>query len=162
MAKLQSGTTVYGNANVTTYLTVGSYLSVSGNIYAANLIVNQSATGNISAVGNITGNYFLGNGSQLTGIVAQTARSIANGTSNITISTASGNIEFAIGNVANTMVLEPGSLTMFGAFATPKTINANVVIADSINSMMYGPLSVAAGVSITVPTSSTLYVYGSA
>jgi hypothetical protein len=158
MAKLQSGTTIYGNAVVNTFLTVGSYLSVAGNIYAANLIVDHSATGNIVATGNISGNYFLGNGSQLTGISAQ---SIANGTSNITISTAGGNIEFAIGNVANTMVLEPGSLTMYGSFATPKYIESNVAVAPNVNSIIYGPVSVSGNAIMTVPTSSTLYVYGS-
>jgi hypothetical protein len=155
---IQAGTsnvTVYSNANVT--------VTAAG---AANVLTVASdgvyVIGNVSATGNVAGNYFIGNGSQLTGITATSAQSIANGTSNITISTASGNIEFAIGGVANTMVLESGSLTMFGVFATPKTINANVIIAENINSIMYGPVSVAPGVSITVPTSSTLYVYGSA
>jgi len=84
MAKLQSGTTVYGNATVNTYLTVGSYASVSGNVYAGNTVVTGSETvtgnivggniqtlGQISATGNITVNasgYFIGNGSLLTGV----------------------------------------------------------------------------------------------
>jgi hypothetical protein len=155
---IQAGTsnvTVYSNSAVTiTAAGVANVLTVASD--------GVSVIGNVSALGNVAGNYFLGNGSQLTGIAATSAQSIANGTSNITISTASGNIEFAIGGVANTMVLEPGSLVIFGAFATPKTINSNVTIADNINSMIYGPVSVAPGVSITVPTSSTLYVYGSA
>jgi hypothetical protein len=84
MAKLQSGTTVYGNANVTTYLTVGSYVSAVGNVYAGNIVStgSESVTGNItggniltagqiSATGNITANassFFIGNGSLLTGV----------------------------------------------------------------------------------------------
>ena len=52
-------TTGYGNANVVSLLAVGSD--------GANTVTN------IVATGNITGNYFLGNGSQLTGIVANSS-----------------------------------------------------------------------------------------
>ena len=44
----------YGNANVVSLLAVGTD--------------GANTVGNISATGNITGNYFIGNGSQLTGI----------------------------------------------------------------------------------------------
>jgi hypothetical protein len=43
----------------------------------------------LSVAGNVTANYFLGNGSQLTGI---SASSISNGTSNVAIATANGNV----------------------------------------------------------------------
>jgi hypothetical protein len=57
-------------------------VTASGNVTAGNLITagsggnitltggNITGAGNISATGNITGNYFIGNGSQLTGIAA--------------------------------------------------------------------------------------------
>jgi hypothetical protein len=160
MAKLQSGTTIYGNASVNTYLTVGSYLSVAGNISGANL----STVGNISATGNVmTVGVFVGNGAGLTNVpFTGNVNKITNGTSNIAIPLANGSITFAVGNVANTLVIDPGSLTMYGSFATPKVINSNVQISVDVNAMLYGPLTVSPGVSLTVPTSSTLYVYGSA
>ena len=52
-------------ANITGVGTLGN-LSVSGNTTVGNL----STGGFVSATGNVTGNYFIGNGSQLTGIAA--------------------------------------------------------------------------------------------
>jgi len=62
-----TATTVTGaaQANITSVGTLTS-LAVSGNVSAGNI----STTGLISATGNITGNYFIGNGSLLTGIAA--------------------------------------------------------------------------------------------
>lgn len=50
-----------------------------------------TAPGEIETVGNISAGYFLGNGSQLTGINTLTS-SISNGTSNVNIAAANGNI----------------------------------------------------------------------
>jgi hypothetical protein len=47
------------------------------------------STAQVSATGNVTGNYFIGNGSLLTGISASLP--VANGTSNFDIATANGN-----------------------------------------------------------------------
>ena len=109
--------TTYGNANVTTLLSnLGSnVISGTGNITTtanisggfilgnlafanglpatygnANVVANLAALGSnpISTTGNISGNYFLGNGSQLTGL---STSSISNGTSNVSIATANGN-----------------------------------------------------------------------
>lgn len=69
-----------------TYDSSNNILSVSGNIVAQNFI----GSGNISidkitATGNITGSYFIGNGSQLTGITATNAN-FANFAGNVTTS----------------------------------------------------------------------------
>jgi hypothetical protein len=48
------------------------------------------STAQVSATGNVTGNYFIGNGSLLTGISASLP--VANGTSNFDIATANGNV----------------------------------------------------------------------
>ena len=49
------------------------YYNMSGNLTPENISTgNLTASGYISAVGNITGNYFFGNGSQLTGVVTST------------------------------------------------------------------------------------------
>ena len=80
----------YGNSNVATFLaafgsntisTTGTITSgniTSGNVLTGGLISatgnttvgNLSTAGQVSATGNITGNYILGNGSQLTGLPA--------------------------------------------------------------------------------------------
>jgi hypothetical protein len=77
----------YGNANVATFLAdFGSNsISTTGNVTSGNVNVsgvvsaagnvrglNINTTGLITATGNVTGNYFIGNGSQLTGIATST------------------------------------------------------------------------------------------
>jgi len=63
----------------------GTTLSVSGNVTAGNILT----AGLISATGNITGNFFNGNGSALTGI---DATSIQSGNSNVRVVTSNGNV----------------------------------------------------------------------
>ena len=46
----------------------------------------------MSATGNVTGNYFIGNGSQLTGISSGVQSNIANGISNVEIASVNGNV----------------------------------------------------------------------
>ena len=80
-----------GNSNVNIPTANGNInISSAGN---ANIIVITGAganiTGTLSATGNITGNYFIGNGSQLTDL---NTSSISNGTSNVIIETPDGNV----------------------------------------------------------------------
>ena len=100
-----SNVTVYSNANVTissagtpnvlivssTGTVTSGTTSVTGNITGGNLVT----VGQISATGNITGNYFIGNGSALTGIVASASAQILNGTSNVTVA-GSSNVTVAV------------------------------------------------------------------
>ena len=55
------------NANVITNLASTQFVSVTGNVEGGNIVT----AGQITATGNISGNYFVGNGSQLTGITAE-------------------------------------------------------------------------------------------
>ena len=65
---------------------------------------NLDITGNINATANVTGNYFLGNGSLLTGIISSVAN-INDGTSNLRVTTSGGNIAANVGATANLLVL---------------------------------------------------------
>lgn len=85
-------------ANITGVGTLGN-LSVSGNTTVGNL----STGGFVSATGNVTGNYFIGNGSQLTGVTM--SWSIAN--SNATMSVNRGYFVDTTGG-AKTMTLPTG------------------------------------------------------
>jgi hypothetical protein len=147
-------------------------LSVTGNIQGGNLrtagLISATANitggniltgGLISATGNISGNYYIGNGAFLTGLSAGTADQIANGATNISIPVASGNISMSVAGQSNTVVINLGSLTMYGSFAGPKSLAANVSVADGVNALLLGPVSIGAGYNITVPDASTLYVY---
>jgi hypothetical protein len=64
----------------------------------------------VSTTGNITGNYFIGNGSQLTGI--STSLPLANGTSNINIATANGNVTITANGSPTWTFKSDGNLTL--------------------------------------------------
>ena len=86
----------------------------------------QTATANSVVVtdanANVTANYFIGNGSQLTGL---STSSISNGNSNVNIPAANGNVNIsAVGN-ANILVVTGTGVNVAGTFNTG-TGNANV------------------------------------
>jgi len=60
---LATSATIYGNLSSVN-------LNVTTNLVAANLEANSLSTNNFTATGNIGADYFIGNGSQLTGITA--------------------------------------------------------------------------------------------
>ena len=130
-------------------------LVVQGNIVAGNLDVGDITAGNIEA-GNITANYFFGNGSQLSGI---STNSISNGNSNVAIASASANVTVGINGDANTVIISPGSIFVNGIFASPKTITSNVQMAADSTAMVISPLTIGPGYSMSVPTSSTVYIW---
>jgi hypothetical protein len=138
-------------------LNVQGVASATGNITGGNVLTG----GLISATGNITGAYLLGNGSQLTGISAGTPSSISSGTSDVSVVSANGDVTISANGTPNVAVFSTGSLTLQGAVATPKIIASNVAIASNVNAMLLGPLVFADGVGMTVPTTSTVYVYAS-
>jgi hypothetical protein len=105
--RIQNGTTSLdiqspgGNANIS----IGGTSNV-----AVFTTAGLNVTGVISATGNITGNFFQGNGSQLTGI---DATSIQNGTSSLSVIASGGNIR---GNIAGATVTttHAGGLNLTG------------------------------------------------
>ncbi len=145
-----------GTSNVAEFSTGGlevtGFSSASGNVTGGNILT----AGLISANGNITGNYFIGNGSQLTGI-SSSSNSISNGTSNVVIATANGNVNIHTAG-QDTVEVSPGELTVYGVFSNPKNITSNVVIGPNINSMLIGPIAVDPSNNIFVPTGSTLNI----
>jgi len=144
----------YSNANVAAYLPV-----YTGNISAGNIAVNNNITvsGNASATGNVSATYFLGNGSQLTGINAS-GTSISNGTSNVKIATSAGNITASVNGVANVVTIGQTQLTVNGVIATPRTLTANIAISENVSAMMISPLTIPDGLEITVPASSVFNI----
>ena len=89
---------VYGNNfSATTDITAGGNIGATGDLAGANLTL----TGFISTPGNITGGYFLGNGSALTGI---DAAGIQSGNSNVRVVSSAGNVTVGIGGTANIAV----------------------------------------------------------
>jgi len=125
--------TVSANAqpNITSVGTLTS-VSVSGNAVTGNI----TTPGQMSALGNIAGNYFIGNGSQLTGLPAgysnaQVATYLASGTdtSNI-ITTANITGNYFIGNGSQLTGINATTNKIFNgnSYANVAVPNGNVVI----------------------------------
>jgi len=104
----------YTNSNVTTLLaSFGSNtISTTGNVATGNIV----ATGTMNATGNIQGNYIIGNGSALTGIVASAGAFIFSGSSYANVAAANGRTVIyngpTTGNIAN-IPTAPNSMSFF-------------------------------------------------
>ena len=109
-----------------TLLSISASASVTGNIQSGNILT----TGLISATGNITGNYYLGNGSLLTGI---SLPRISNGTSEVNIPVASSNANITIGATSNVAVFATTGAYITGvASATGNVHGGNVVATANV------------------------------
>ena len=143
-----SNTVVFSNAGVN----VAGYVTATGNLTAGNIIAGTGTGGNITnanvigantftASGNITSgnanlgnavtaNYFIGNGSSLTGIVAVSANYIANGNSNVNIASSNGNITVSVTGVSNTVVFSNVGVNIAGYANITGNVNAPYFIGN--------------------------------
>jgi hypothetical protein len=114
-----------GTANVRTFLNGNVTTSAAG---TANVVTvtstGQLVAGIVSATGNITGSYFIGNGSQLTGI---DATAIQNGTANVRTFN-NGNVSVSAAGTANVVVV-----TSTGTITTGSNSTTGNVIAGNVN-----------------------------
>jgi hypothetical protein len=86
-------------------------LTVTGNTSGGNLttagilsVTGNANVGNLSTAGNITAGFFLGNGSQLTGIATGEPNSISNGNSNVRV-IANSNVTVSVAGNANIITI---------------------------------------------------------
>ena len=113
-ATLLTGTiTTVAQPNITSVGTLGS-LAVTGNI----------SSGNANLGNAVTANFFLGDGTNLTNVSAITSLALANGTSNVRIPTASGNINMSAAGNANIVIVTGTGANVTGTFGV--SANANV------------------------------------
>ena len=85
----------------------GASVSATGNVTGGNINTSGlvSATGNISSAANIAGQFFIGNGSQLTGLnAAVSVTKFSNGTTEGNIGVPNGNANITVGGVSNVAV----------------------------------------------------------
>lgn len=87
---------------------------------------NMTAT-TMSVSGNITGSYFLGNGSQLTGI---DATSIQSGNSNVRVQ-ANSNVTVGVAGTANVAVFSTAGVSVVGNITTSGTLSAVTIVESS-------------------------------
>jgi hypothetical protein len=106
-------------------------LSVTGNINTGNLLANGliSSVGNIQTVGNITGNYFVGNGSLLTGITVAAGTAIVNGNSNVNVG-GNGNVTVSVAGVSNVAVFTPTGVDVTGLISASGNITGNYILGN--------------------------------
>lgn len=107
--------------------------SLSGTTLASN-VVSSSLTSvgtltSLNVTGSVSASSFIGDGSSLTGIAAQT---ISNGSSNVNIATAGGNITFNPSGVSNVMVVSSTGTTVNGTLTTSSNIVAGSGTGGSI------------------------------
>ena len=138
-----TGTVTGGNVASGGFITAGSTVSSVGNITSAANIAggNIISSANVSAVGNISGTFFLGNGSQLTGLSAAfSVAKIESGLSNVAIGSANANITMAVSTTANVVVVSTtgittsGSLTLNSGNAATAIVNGAANMAGNIGS----------------------------
>jgi hypothetical protein len=101
----------------------GVSIVASGNVDSGNLrsVGLVSVAGNVTSAANVAGQFFIGNGSQLTGLSLGVAvTKFVNGTTEGNIGATNGNINFNVGGVSNVVVIDT------------TTVYANVVSVASI------------------------------
>ena len=127
---------VTGGNVISGALVSGTNVSATANVQGGNLRTTGliSATGNITSSGNIDAVYFVGNGSQLTGIsAAVSVTKIQNGTSEANVGASGGNINFNIGGTSNVMVVSGSGITVTG-LTTPSIAKSGSNAVGNIGS----------------------------
>lgn len=115
IAALYAGNTVSVTGNITSAnVNLSGNLSIAGNVNSA-LTVRANISGtNVITGGNVFGSYFIGNGSQLTGIVVSGGSSIINGNSNVRIGEENANVTVSVNNVSNVAVFTQTGVSVAG------------------------------------------------
>ena len=108
----------------------------------AEFTANVQVDGNLSVTGNITGDYFFGNGSLLTGIITSVAN-INNGNTNVT-AYANGNVAVTIAGTANTVVFTDTGIEVASAAGNVVSTTGNISAG-----YLYGNGSQLTGISST-------------
>jgi uncharacterized protein YjbI with pentapeptide repeats len=110
------------------------YQNATGNT-AVPITITQSTNavsliGALSAVGNVTGNYILGNGALLTGVITSVAN-INSGNSNVTVVSSGGNISVGVGGTSNVAVFATTGEYITGVLSASGNVTGGNVIATT-------------------------------
>lgn len=135
----------YGNSNVATFLaSYGSNtITTTGNINAGNIITG----GIVSATGNISAPFFIGNGSQLTGISVGAGSQIVNGNSSVTVA-ANSNVSISVAGTTNVVIITNTSADITGNLS----VTGNIIAGNISATLFTGNVSGNATTAGTVTT----------
>jgi hypothetical protein len=131
-----------------TFNKTSNAVTIAGNITGANVFTG----GEVSATGNVTGNFFIGNGSQLTGI---DATSIQNGNSNVKVY-ANGNVAVSVAGSANTVVFTSSGVSATGNVSGNIILGTTAVFGSSFTPTLGATVTINATDSILLPTGNTV------
>jgi len=129
VAAITQGTSEIGIAGINgnAYVTVNG----TGNVLVISTL-GAEVSGALSATGNITGDYILGNGSQLTGI---DATSIQNGTANVR-TFPNGNVTVSAAGVANVFTVTDSGADVLGSFTSSGNVQGqNLVTTGTVDTV---------------------------
>jgi hypothetical protein len=127
---------------------VNGFLSVVGNVTGGNLVT----AGQVSATGNVSGNFILGNGALLTGVITSVAN-INFGNSNVTVVSSGGNVAVGVGGTANVLVVANTGAVVSGTISASGTVTVGNLstagTASATGNITGGNLSTAGTASAT-------------
>jgi hypothetical protein len=129
---------------------------ITANIISANTLnINNSWTApSVSVTGNVTGNYFLGNGAFLTGVITSVSN-IVSGTSNVNIVSSGGNVTVGVGGTGNVAVFATTGEYVTGVMsASGNVTGGNLLTAGSISAT--GTLSVTGNATLSGVTTGNI------
>jgi hypothetical protein len=141
---LYVGGNIFGNLVITSQSFVGNVtggnLNTGGVVSATANIVggNIRTAGQVSAGGNVIGAYIIGDGSQLTNIVAAAGAAITNGTSNVRVN-ANSNVTVSITGSANVVQWATSGEYVTGLIsATGNIIGGNISTNGALGAASIG------------------------
>ena len=123
-------------------------LNILGNTASGNL----STLGQLSAAGNVTGNYILGNGALLTGVITSVAN-INSGTSNVTVVSSGGNVTVGVGGTANVVQFaNTGAFVTGVVSATGNITGGNLITGAAVSATSVSASGNVTGASVNATT----------
>jgi hypothetical protein len=131
-----TGNVTGGNIITPGLITATGTITSTANVTGGNLRTTGivSASGNITSAGNIAGQFFIGNGSQLTGLSAAIAvTKFVNGTSEGNIGDSGGNINFNVAGTSNVAVITTTGVVVTG-ITTPSVAKSGPNAVGNIGS----------------------------
>lgn len=161
--------------NITSGNSIDDTVTITGNMVVTGFITatEDISIGNVIAVGNVTGDYFIGNGSQLTNITTDVANYVRNNTqSNITSlgNLVSLNIDgdtVSLGNITTSETISGGMLTIAtnvyagnGSFTSKVTVGNNLTINTAALLRVAGNMNAAGSANINLGTISNIHISG--